>query len=117
MSITMSKNTTYSVGICVRYDDGVYTLAAVRFGSNRDIVIWRPVGNRGKAGKRKWDPHDTYHGSVGIQHVVSYGQHLLKKGAQVVNSSFAGRECLPVQAFGRDDARRWDQKCRGFNTT
>lgn len=108
---------TYSAGICIQYDEEAYTLAVVRFKKNNDVIIYHPIGNHGKLkNKTSWDPHVTYHGEIGLHHVVSYNKHLLPKNKQKLDSSFSGRENLIVQAFGRDYAKHLKYVCKGFDT-
>ena len=74
---------TYSIGICIQYDEGVYTLAVIRFKKKNDVIIYQHIGNyMALKNKKKWDPHVTYHGKKGLHHVKSYNEPFLSKNKQ-----------------------------------
>ncbi len=117
MNSNFADNKTYSAGICIQYDEMVCTLAVIRFKKNNDVIIYYPFGNHRKLkNKTSWNPHVTYHGEIGLHHVVSYNTHFHPKNIQKLNSSFRGRENLIVQAFGRDYAKDLKYVCKGFDT-
>lgn len=117
MDTTFVGKKTYSIGICVQYDEDVYTLAVIRFKQNNDVIIYQPIGNHGKLkNKTSFNPHVTYHGKVGLHHIVSYNKHFLPKNKQKLDSSFSGRENLIIQSFGRDYAKYYKYVCKGFDT-
>jgi len=108
---------SYSIGICLQYDEELYTLAVIRFKQNNDVIIYQPIGHHGRLkNNTNWDTHVTYHGEVGLHHLVSYDKHFLSKNKQKLDSSFSGRENLIVQSFGRDYAKNLKCLCKGFDT-
>lgn len=106
----------FSIGICVRYDDAIYTLAFVRFKKNGDVILSQHIGDYQRLENgTKFDPHVTYHGGGGIHHLASHGRHHLTRVKQPLGSSFSGWENLIVQSFGRDTARSLGHPCKGYD--
>jgi len=105
---------TFHIGICVKYAQGTYTLAGVRF-SHSGVFLWTPTGgqHRLRSGKN-WDPHFSYHPGR-ISHLVSYGEYRYERVRQALGATFSGFEPLVVQGFGREDARSTGRPCEGFD--
>ena len=78
------STTEHKIGICVRYDSGVYILAFILFNKKGDVVVSMPTGKQHmlKTG-RKFDPHATYH-TDGNTWLVTYRRHDFKKKKQLL---------------------------------
>lgn len=107
--------TPFSIGLCISYDQVIYTLAFVTFKKNGDVVISQPVANyHGLNDGTKFNPHVTYHAN-GIYHLVAYQNHHNRKTRQALGPQFSGRECLIIQAFSRDSAKQFGHTCKNYD--
>lgn len=116
--------TSYRIGICVQYADGLYTLAGIEFKKNRDVVVWMPAGiGHQLSDGTKHDPHATYHAD-GTYHLATYAnarrlpydlRHPMERQRQALDSGFSGSENLTVWGFGREDAKPRKHNCSGFD--
>ena len=122
----MSQVRNYSIGICIRYPEGTYTLELIRFDERQGVIATAPVGDYQQLNNRiKWNPHVTYH-LDGEYHLVSYSAarylpdkirypHSRKK--QPLIAAFSEFEFFELRGFTRSFAESFKHQCTGFDTT